>query len=340
MKTLNIQLLETMIADGYINRQKHPHAQLYVYNYSQKTQYDYLWNEITMACRGLITDETYNIVARPFEKFFNIGEIQNQILPNESFDVFEKMDGSLGILYWVNDAPAIATRGSFTSEQALKATEILHQKYAHLLESLNRSKTYLFEIIYPQNRIVLDYGHTEDIILLAIIDTFTGNSEPLQGIGFTIVPKYDGIQDLQILHQLKQDNKEGFVIQYKNGYRVKVKFAEYLRLHRIVTQISNLTIWEHLMNELPFDELLERVPDEFYNWVKKVKADLQAEFNTIENICKQEFKTLPTQKETALYFITCTYPKVLFLMMNKKKYDAIIWKMIRPTFSKPFQNKD
>jgi RNA ligase len=86
--------------------------------------------------------------------------------------VYDKLDGSLGILYFYDDKPYIATRGSFTSEQAERANKIFQKKYSHL--HFNKEHTYLFEIIYPENRIVVDYGAKEDLILLAVLDTETG----------------------------------------------------------------------------------------------------------------------------------------------------------------------
>lgn len=340
MKTLNISLLNQMLLEGYVSVQKHPDAELYIYNYTANAQYEKLWNEITLACRGLILNNEMYIVARPFSKFFNVGEVDDINLPASNFNVYEKIDGSLGILYWLNDKPFIATRGSFTSDQAIKGTEILHTKYQQVISKLDKSKTYLFEIIYPENRIVVDYGSTEDLVLLAIVDIKTRTNEALQDIGFTMVKKYNGIKDIHILKELEEDNKEGFVVQYENGFRVKVKFDEYLRLHKIVTMVSNITVWEHLMNELPFDELLDRVPDEFYTWVKETKNSLTQQFETIESECKQNYKTLETEKETAIYFMTCNHSKVLFSMWRNRDYKTLIWKMICPTFSKPFQHRE
>jgi RNA ligase len=340
MKPINISLLNQMLIEGYVSVQKHPDTELYIYNYTANTQYEKLWNELTLACRGLILDIEKNIVARPFQKFFNLGEVDDINLPACNFNVYEKMDGSLGILYWLNDKPCIATRGSFTSEQAIKGTEILHAKYQHVISKLDKTKTYLFEIIYPENRIVVDYGSIEDLVLLAIIDTQTGRNEPLQDIGFTLVKKYDGVKDIHILKQLEEDNKEGFVVQYENGFRVKVKFDEYLRLHKLVTMVSNITVWEHLMNELAFDELIDRVPDEFYTWVKETKNNLTQQFEIIENECKKNLKTFDADKETAIYFMSCNHSKVLFSMWKNRNYKPLIWKMIRPKFSKPFQSKE
>ena len=328
-----------MIEEGYVNEQSHPTYDLHIYNYAPKTQYERVWNEVTLACRGLILDGKGNIVARPFTKFFNLGEIENQEIPNEPFEVFEKMDGSLGILYWGDNQAFIATRGSFMGEQAVRGSAILTEKYGEILRGVDKTKTYLFEIIYPSNRIVVNYGHIEDLVLLAIIDNATGADMPLQDIGFPMVKQYHGIKDIHTLKNLSEDNREGFVIKYKNGLRVKVKFEEYMRIHRIVTQVSNVNIWEYLSSNMPFDEILDRVPDEFYDWVKKVSVDLKNKYHMIENQCHTDFKTFDTRNEAALYFQSCAYPSVLFKMLDGKPYNDVIWKMLKPKFQKPFKNE-
>ncbi len=337
---MNTQLLQQMITEGYIKINKHPEQDLYIYNYTQTAQFEKLWNEVTLACRGIIMDANQNIVARPFSKFFNLGEQEGIEIPGTSFEVYDKMDGSLGILYWIENIPYIASRGSFTSHQAIKATELLHSIYKNVWSRLDKNKTYLFEIIYPENRIVLDYGTTEALVLLAIIDTKTGEELQLEDIGFPLVEKYNGINDIATLKSFQNDNKEGFVIKFENGFRLKVKFEEYVRLHRIITQLTSIDIWEHLKNKEPLDAMLEHVPDEFFNWVKKTIKDLNEAFQTIEKQCKSDFKRLATRKETAFYFMTREHSAVLFLMLDNKSYDNEIWKRIRPTFEKPFMNSE
>ncbi|AWK06993.1 2'-5' RNA ligase [Flavobacterium crocinum] len=337
---MNTTLLKEMISANYVRVNKHPEHDLYIYNYTQNAQFERIWNEVTLACRGLILDEKGNVIARPFPKFFNLGEMENQVLPESAFEVYDKMDGSLGILYWIENVPFIASRGSFTSEQSDKANEMLHGKYKDSWSLLDKNKTYLFEIIYPENRIVLDYGASEELVLLAIIDTNSGEEFPLEDIGFPVVEKYHGIKDIEALKEMELANKEGFIIKYANNFRVKIKFDEYLRLHRIITQVSNLNIWEYLKTNQSMEEILERVPDEFFSWVKQTKADLEKEFKEIEEQCKLDFRVLESRKETALYFQTCNYKGVLFAMLNGKDYPAIIWKMIRPKFERPFNKEE
>lgn len=333
-------LLQQMLDEGFISKQKHPTADLYIYNYTAKTQYDYLWNEMTLMCRGLVLNGEGEIVARPFAKFFNYGELNHDQLPNEPFEVFEKLDGSLGILYWIDDRPYIASRGSFISDQAIVATQILHEKYEHLFDKLDKKITYLFEIIFPENRIVVNYNNRRDVVLIGLRNTETGQDLPLVDLGFTLPKRYINFESITQLQAEQRDNEEGYVLQFASGYRVKIKFDEYLRLHRIVTHVSNIIIWEYLLEGKSIGAIIEHVPDEFYNWVQKTIADLQEKYDKVLEQCKADYKELSTKKETALYFKTCPYPSILFAMYNKKRYEAIIWKQVKPIFTKPFINSN
>jgi RNA ligase len=138
------------------------------------------------------------------------------------------------------------------------------------------------------------------------------------------------------LKALEEDNKEGFVIKFRSDLRLKVKFEEYLRIHRIVTNVSNLSIWEALKTGVDLKEMMERVPDEFYDWVKKTVANFEDKFDEIEVICKIDFKILESRKETAVYFQTCRYPSVLFKMLDDKNYKEVIWKLLRPVYARPY----
>lgn len=334
--------IEQLINDGYISTQRHPTQPLTIYNYTAKAQYDRVWNEHTLQCRGLIKHDDGTVVARPFPKFFNYEEVDPSEIPNEPFDVFAKHDGSLGILYWNDDTPCIATRGSFTSPQAQRATEILHEKYHHLIENLSKDKTFLFEIIYPENRIVVDYDGWVGLILLAVIDTETGCEEQDIGCyGFRVAEKFDGIQDVASLTTVERENFEGYVVRFQSGYRLKVKLEEYKRLHRIVTGVSNKTVWEYLRDGRPFDELVERVPDEFADWLQKTTAEIHADFFSVRSIAERQFrKDFDTRKEAAEHYQKwCMWPQIMFAMLDGKPYDHIIWKLVKPKFESPFKAK-
>lgn len=324
---MDITAIQCEIEDGYIHQQAHPTAPLRILNYSQKAQFDWRWNVETTLCRGLIVDDEWKVVARPFPKFFSVDQLAG-IVPNEPFEVFEKLDGSLGILYRVDGEPRIASRRSFVGNQAIRATEILHRKYANV--PLDDSMTYLFEIIYPENRVIVDYGDTEDLILLAVIETATGIEQPLRDIGFPLVKTYDGISQFDELMAMEAPNREGFVVRFESGQRVKLKFEEYKRLHKILTGVSTQHIWEALRAADSVASLVERVPDEFHDWVRETENTLRAAFAKIEFEVRSEMRFSGSRKELAAHFQQCQHPRVMFAMLDGRDYRDQVWRMVKP----------
>jgi RNA ligase len=350
---LDTDALAEMVGEGYISCKPHPNAPLRIYDYTQRTQYEQKWTPETLASRGLIVHDDDRVWARPFPKFFNAAE--HETLPvDELFEVYDKLDGSLGILYRhpLTSEWCISTRGSFVSEQAIHATELVRTRYAEVLDQLVQpSETWLFEIIYPSNRIVVDYQGLDDLVLLAIIDNQTANDKPLPAAsrldGWTgrVVTRHHTMREWEQMVTIDNETRngeeaEGYVVRFESGLRVKVKFADYVRLHRIVTGLSTLTVWEHLSEKRSFDELLERVPDELYKWLTNYVAELEAQFHAIEDSARTVLSDERVQREdrkaTALFFAEQQYRVVLFKMYDNKPYDNVIWRLLKPTFAKPF----
>ena len=124
-------LLSLMVREGYVRVQQHPSAPLVIHNYTEKAQYESVWNEVTLTCRGLISAPDGTIVARPYPKFFNHGQPGAPELGLDArVRVTDKADGSLGVVHFDGTGYAVATRGSFASEQALHATALLRDRYA------------------------------------------------------------------------------------------------------------------------------------------------------------------------------------------------------------------
>lgn len=352
LERVNWSVLNTYIDNNFIIANKHPEYDIWILNYSPKTQFKKFWDIYTLSCRGLIVDADGNILARPFQKFKNFEEHNSsEIDMTQDFEIFEKLDGSMIIVFYykLQMQWIIASRGSFISEQAMEAKKMID---SYKYDVLNKNCTYIFEEIYQNNRIVVDYGNRYELVLLTRIDTLTGNELYYDDLVsyysncFTVVKKYNikNIKELEELKKLEENNKEGFVVRFANGFRVKVKFSEYCRLHKIITNVSNLTVWEHLKNNYNFDELIERVPDEFFDWVKKTVNKLNSEYNEIERNALIEFYNIYFVNEVnnrrlfaelALKSKNCS---ILFKLYDKRKYDELIWKRLRPTFSSPFRN--
>lgn len=352
LEKVDWNVLNNYIEENLIIANKHPEFDIWILNYSPKAQSKKFWDIYTLSCRGMVIDSEGNILARPFQKFKNYEEHDpSEIDLTQDFDIFEKMDGSLIIIFYYEPRMTwiVATRGSFISEQSIEARKMLD---ISIFDKLSKIDTYLFEILYPENRIVVDYGKRRELVLLGRIQTETGFELYHKYLvtwyskWFTVVKRYNikNIQNLNELKAIEEDNKEGFVIRFFNGFRVKVKFTEYIRLHGILTNVSNLTVWEHLRDNYEFDELLDRVPDEFYDWLKKTANKLQLEFNEIERQSLLEFMNIYhinkiTERSVfADIAKKSNYRSILFKLYDRRPYAQIIWKMIRPTYSKPFKD--
>lgn len=223
------EILTYYVDNNYISQEKHPTKNIFIYNYTAKCKNDCMWNEITLWCRGLILDSQNNIIARPMRKFFEYEQLIDEFKPNGNFTITKKIDGFLGILYWINNMPFIATRGSFISHQAIKANTILYTKYLHVLSQLNTNYTYLFEIVYKNDYLIIDYGETEDLILLYIFDNTSQKEIDIQTF-HSQFPKANTITrqySIKELLSLNIPQKEGFVLKFDNGDRVKIKFPWY-----------------------------------------------------------------------------------------------------------------
>ena len=329
-----MNIFKKYIDDGLISVQSHPERQhIKIYNYTHDCQYSRAWDDVTMTARGLIIDtDTGEVLARPFKKFFNLDELHSlgMSVPNETPHIFEKYDGSLGISYILDDKAYIATRGSFTSEQALFATEWLHKhKDLHDYILAHPDYTFLFEIIYPENRIVVDYGDFRGMVYLASVHRQTGkttyHTPPVD-----IAKKHKEIKK-------HRENAEGYVLHYpKSDFRVKIKHDEYVRLHRIVTGISPKRIWEELYAngiDTSIIASIPDIPDEIFKEIDEIEQKLRKEYRHIENTARQCVAMIQgkDRKEQAKYIKqNCgDISGVVFAMLDGKDYNEIIFRKIK-----------
>jgi RNA ligase len=358
MAKLDISRLRQLEADRLINIQRHPEHSLLIFNYTQQCQYSGAWDDYTLICRGLITDLDGDIVARPFPKFFNFHEHADPRLPaidwRQGFTATEKMDGSLGILYQAGGQLHLATRGNFISKQAREAMEILRDK-GYDRFAYDPEWTYLFEIIYPDNRIVLDYGDRRDLILLDVIHNDGNHSLSYDSltriagaIGCPVVRRIPlETASEPAFHEFIRNsapNSEGIVVRFDDGLRVKVKYQEYVRLHKLLTGINARRIWEYLKDGNGLEDLLDGVPDEFYAWVKFIVSEINTAFDktradarSIFDEARQRLGEAASRKDYAAEFTRHgRLSSILFSMLDGKDPAPIIWTMIRPEASLPF----
>ena len=93
-----------------------------------------------------------------------------------------------------------------------------------------------------------------------------------------------------------------------------------------------------------FDEILNKVPDEFYNWVRETARDLTIRFENIDNdyndIFNSIFSLTESKKDFAEKAKRYPHSSILFAMYDGKPTHKIIWKLLYPNYSKPFKKDE
>ncbi len=314
--------------ENRLKKQVHPLYNLIIWNYSETVQFMKQWDDITKLCRGLITDNQGNIVARSFPKFFNMEEVADQIPTSEPYRVFKKVDGSLGILFYYHQEKCwiFTSRGSFTSEQSIKAMQMLQTQYPNFANTLSKNLSYVFEIIYPENRIVVNYGAEEKLIYLTSYNNETGVEDTLERInmidnGFGVVnemiaPSELGAKELLALKNENIENEEGYVVRFESGLRIKIKFSNYLELHRQNVNLNPKTIYEWMKERKIMEEMLTLVSDEFSEYLRTVVNSLQDQYEAVYKSCLEVNDFYLPRKEFFPKYEKHPYKPVLALLYN------------------------
>ena len=350
--------LDRLTEEGFLRKVVSDCGRLVLYNYTDHCTYERKWNKYTLNARGTVYEiATGKVVARAFPKFFNYGELavskQRNLLKQTDFYGFEKMDGSLGIIFFYDGKWYVNTRGSFSSDQATEGLKMLNSgKYeTHLMDT---NLTYLAEIIYPENKIIVDYGKTRELVMLAMIDTKTGK-ELLPGAmqqksnqyGFRFAEPYgfDNVQ--QALDDIETMGKfeEGYVLLFKSGERVKFKSKEYLKLAAAMSYMTPLHFWKSMKGSEVTQEFLETFPEEIRDEAEEIAQKLHEKFEILRYDILSDFETLKEKtcpvivsdkksfcKHVGLNTKDIEHSSAFFCLINEdyERFNSYILKQIRP----------
>jgi RNA ligase len=365
--------LETRLVDV----STHPQFPLQMFTYGREAVHTNNWDSVICKCRGIIFNvETDDIIARPFEKFFNLRTAGMPVTdPSdwtvfeiadrwklESPEVWEKMDGFLCTMYTYNGQQYIASKGLFDSVHAKWATAWYQ---ANVKGKWPEGYTPVFEGICSSIRIVVDYGKAEGLVLLALVNNNTG--EELNSISTltfalnagTIQPRrYDLSWQDASKKSLDTDveNFEGYVLVWRRPgqtpFRLKVKYVDYLRLHRMVSGVSAKAILRGLSDPAYKGELNEWINESnpwFSKFVSKWVRALQGRHNELMEKATHAFKVsqnyledfakknwdnpADVRKAFALEFQRTErndIKGILFAMYDGKDASAVAWKLTKP----------
>lgn len=192
-------------------------------------------------------------------KFFNysqtIGWMPEDLDSKKIVRVQDKLDGSvISFVKFPNGETIAKSKMSFTSEQATMALFVYlsdkqssYTGVAKLVDyCLSNKLVPVFELVSPQNQIVLEY-YTTDLVLLQVRHEDTGvymTSDEMSNlvkhleVKVTVSEEFeDEFKDINNLLKIKAEAKnsiEGFVVTYEDGQMAKIKTDHYLRQHHMI----------------------------------------------------------------------------------------------------------
>lgn len=241
------EAIAAAVAEGHVTGRRLD--DLTIYNYTPNAQYSGAWTPTVRACRGLIIRDDGVVAARPWDKFFNLGEPCAPAPCASVPHATVKHDGSLGILFAHKRRARWATRGAFDSPQAAAANEMWGDRPASIIPD---DWTVLAEIIHPASRVVVRYDF-EGLIVLGARRISTGDDVPhaeaeawarIAGLRFVETVPGDVPSLCRAARDL-DDQHEGFVLRWDTPdgpLRLKVKGAAYQRVHRLLSGMTDRRI--------------------------------------------------------------------------------------------------
>lgn len=340
---------EEYVVAGLLRSDRTDDGKLAIYTYTDQCVFARAWDEITKKSRGHIYDvETGECMAYAFEKFFELGECEEALHEhfdwNAPYDVYEKLDGWISILYRHDGQFKCASRGSFHSAGAIWSTKFIQQ---FDLSCLPDEATLCFEMLTRNQRIILDYGQTETLIILAAFNRHDGTEYPRKTveewaakIGIPIVKKCDISVDDCLRFKKENKDKEGFVIRFHDGRRVKVKTAWYLSMAKILSGVSPIAVWETMLDGKVQEEFLNQLVDRprvlangykdiLEGQYKKVMIDLHSKCEEVILANNYDKKSIALNRKSLEG--TLAYKAVFAVMAkNEKALNKIIMDEIYP----------
>ena len=253
---------------------------LAIFNYGHACDFS---SPLVQEARGIIINiDTLEVVCWPFRKFGNYGESYADEIDWDSARVLEKVDGSIVKLWYDKRVEKwqFSTNGMIRAEEAEVDNTSLPITFGQVIEkaenfgdipfsALDKDKTYIFELVSPYTRVVIDYGKTY-LYHLGTRSNLTG-LESDEDIGIE-KPRSYPISDLKscisaVLNMNKgtdEIEEEGFVVVDKYFRRIKVKSPDYLVKNKLLqtSSLSKEECIEMLLTDSPKMALLtEARPD-------------------------------------------------------------------------------
>ena len=224
---------------------------LVIFNYRPGADFH---DELVRDARGIIIDiKNLRIVCYPFTKFGNYYESYADEIDWSTAQIQEKVDGSIVKLYRYNHEWHWATNSCIDAADAIiqgtsrSFLDVIHdainyQDICELYDTLDKHKTYIFELVSPETKVVIDYQYpmlyhigTRSNLTGVEYNTNLGIEQP-QLYNIDNVNLEEVIQKAIHLNNEGLVQHEGFIVVDGDFNRIKVKNPEYLQLHHNISR--------------------------------------------------------------------------------------------------------
>ena len=244
-------------------------------------------------CRGIIFDsKTGDIIRRPFHKFFNVNEreeTQDHVIDlSRPHVILEKLDGSMIAPFIVNGQMIWGTKMGAT-DVAKPVEEFVKNNPQYIefaTDMIAGGLTPIFEWCSRKQRIVLDYGSEDQLILTAVRHNTKGTYasrdmlEAFARVGIVpVVRAFEPQTDMKAFLEYVRDleDLEGFVVRFDDGHMLKLKCHWYLQIHKAKEAIlQDRNIVECILDE-KLDDIKAHLPAEDRDRLSHFEHDFNVE---------------------------------------------------------------
>lgn len=218
------------------------------------------WNSLSLHARGKVLDiHDHHVVAYPFDKFFNLDEnpwtsqdyVRRLIAHSQEINVTEKKDGTAIIVTNTGSELLIHTSGDWDNAFTRTAHALFQAQYPLFYHQAPTGYTFIFELIVPDNKIVVDYGQEKALYLLAMRNLSTQameSHEKLEEIAqkfalpLPTVYRFSSLDEFLTM-RTKRNNQvaEGWVFRlrfHQGEFLFKLKYEQYFELHHFYEDTS------------------------------------------------------------------------------------------------------
>jgi RNA ligase len=236
-------------------------------------------------CKGIKFDANNQILARPFHKFFNRGERNDERKDFSNIRVFEKYDGCLVHTTLLQEKPRLMTIGGIT-DYSLKAEKWFNPFF--MTKDELKKFTFIFEFL-GYHAGVIRYDKPA-LVLLAVRENISGY--------YLDIEEYKGITTkhnvsfpreyslLNLTHVKDWVGKEGVVLVWHDGYRMKVKSDDYVLKHRTKESLTEEKNVLEVVIRGEIDDLASLVSQREFTALRNYQDKVEKNIDKVESYIK------------------------------------------------------